>query len=62
MSYKKIYAFIFALTLFFIGNYSVYAYNNTNYTYNYTGTEHWTLTPVVDNDPFILDVYQKSNV
>ncbi len=60
MSYKKIYAFIFALTLFFIGNSSVYAYNNRNYTYNYTGTEHWIVTPVVDNDPFILDVYQKS--
>lgn len=61
MYYKKVYAVIFALTLFFIGNSSVYAYNNTDYTYNYTGTEHWTLTPVVDNDPFILDVYQKSN-
>lgn len=61
MYYKKIYAFIFALTLFFIGNSSVYAYNNTNYTYNYTGTENWVVTPVVDNDPFILDVYQKSN-
>lgn len=61
MYYKKIYAFIFALTIFFIGNSSVYAYNNRDYTYNYTGTEHWTVTPVVDNDPFILDVYQKSN-
>ena len=60
MFYKKIYAFIFALTLFFLGNSSVYAYNNTNYTYNYTGTENWVVTPVVDNDPFIVDVYQKS--
>lgn len=60
MKFNKIYAFIFALTLFFIGNSSVYAYNNTNYTYNYTGTEHWIVTPVVDNDPFIVDVYQKS--
>ena len=61
MFYKKIYAVIFALTLFFISNSSVLAYNNRDYVYNYTGTEHWTVTPVVDNDPFILDVYQKSN-